>query len=233
MISVVMPIYNEGTSIFANLQKTREVMKLAGDFEIIPVNDGSTDQSQSEIDRIASLFSDIRPLHIVHTGKGEALRQGALLSQGEWVIFMDSDLDLPPEQILFFIAMQKARKADAVIGSKMHPDSTVDYPFRRRIYSWGYYLLIKFLFNLPLRDTQTGLKLFKRTLLLQALEKTSLKGFAFDLELLAQLSRLKARMVEAPVVVDFKLKFGGIGQKEVIRILSETYRTWRHLQRSL
>ncbi len=232
MISVIMPIYNEGASIFTNLQKTREVMKLAGDFELIPVNDGSTDHSLSEIDRSAASFSEIHPLHIPHSGKGEALRQGALHSQGEWVIFMDSDLDLPPEQILFFIAIQKTQKADAVIGSKMHPDSTVHYPFHRRLYSWSYYLLIKTVFNLPLRDTQTGLKLFKRTVLLQALQKTTLKGFAFDLELLAQLSRLQVKMVEAPVVVDFKHKFGGIGWREIIRILRETYRTWRQLSRN-
>ena len=60
MISVIMPIYNEGASIFTNLQKTREVMKLAGDFELIPVNDGSTDHSHSEIDRSAASFSEIR-----------------------------------------------------------------------------------------------------------------------------------------------------------------------------
>ncbi len=206
-------------------------MRLAGDFEIIPVNDGSTDLSPLEIDRAATTFHEIHPLHLSHSGKGEALRQGALKARGDWVIFMDSDLDLPPEQILFFIAIQKARNADAVIGSKMHTDSTVDYPFHRRLYSWGYYILIKILFNLPLRDTQTGLKLFRKTLLLQALQQTTLKGFAFDLELLAQLSRLKARMVEAPVVVDFKLKFGGIGGKEIFRILNDTYRTWRKLQR--
>jgi glycosyltransferase involved in cell wall biosynthesis len=231
MISVVMPVYNEGGFIFTNLGKTCEVMRLVGEFEIIPVNDGSSDHSREEIDRAAAILSEIRPLHISHSGKGEALRQGTLHAKGEWVIFMDADLDLPPEQILFFVAIQKARKADAVIGSKMHPDSTVDYPFHRRLYSWGYYCLIKILFGLPLRDTQTGLKLFKREILLRALEKTTLKGFAFDLELLTHLSRLQVRMVEAPVVVDFKIKFGGIGGKEVARILGDTLRTWRHLSR--
>lgn len=226
---MVLPVYNEGHSIFSNLEKTREVMKVAGDYELIPVNDGSHDGSREELDRAAAHYPEIRPLHLSHSGKGEALRQGALQAKGEWVIFMDADLDLPPEQILFFIAIQKARKADAVIGSKMHPDSTVDYPFYRRLYSRLYYLLIKFLFGLPLRDTQTGLKLFRRTLLLQALEKTELKGFAFDLELLTHFSRLGAKMVEAPVVVDFKIKFGGIGYREIIDILRETLRVWRHL----
>lgn len=226
-----MPVFNEGSSIFSNLEKTRDVMRASGEYEIIPVNDGSTDTSSLEINRASTLYPEIRPLHISHSGKGEALRQGARHAKGEWVIFMDSDLDLPPEQILFFLAMQKARKADAVIGSKMHPDSTVDYPFYRRLYSWLYYFLIKALFGLPLRDTQTGLKLFRRTLLLEALQKTELKGFAFDLELLTHFLRLGAKIVEAPVVVDFKIKFGGIGWRDISSILGDTLHVWRHLSR--
>ena len=110
------------------------------------------------------------------------------------------------------------KKADAVIGSKMHPDSTVDYPLIRRVYSLGYFLLVKFLFGLPVRDTQTGLKLVRRDLLLSALEKTECRGFTLDLELLVRLVQLGAVMVEAPVVVRHTMKFGGIGLPVVWQI---------------
>lgn len=229
--SVIMPLYNEGAHIVGNLERTAGALRLLGDFELIVVDDGSVDQSRAELERAAGLFPELRVIHIEHSGKGEALRRGAAEAKGEFVIFFDADLDLPPEQILFFIALQRARNADAVIGSKMHPDSTVDYPFIRRVYSLGYFMLVKLLFGLPVRDTQTGLKLVRRDLLVRALTETRVKGFAFDLELLVHLVRLHAQMVEAPVVVDFKIKFGGIGFATVWEIFIETFRTWWRLRR--
>ena len=207
-------------------------MRMLGPFEMILVNDGSSDNSGEEIARLAGKFpGEIVSLHLTRSGKGEALRRGAQEAHGEFVVFIDADLDLPPEQILFFVAIQRVKKADAVIGSKMHPDSTVDYPLRRRIYSLGYFWLVKFLFGLPVRDTQTGLKLVRRDLLLKALEKTESRGFTLDLELLARLVQLGAVMVEAPVVVRHSMKFGGIGLPVVWQIFRDTWQTWRRVRK--
>jgi glycosyltransferase involved in cell wall biosynthesis len=229
-ISVVMPLYNEGACITSNVEQTLGVLRLLGPFEIILVNDGSSDNSGEEIARLAAKFpGEILSLQLPRSGKGEALRRGAQDARGEFVVFIDADLDLPPEQILFFIAIQRVKKADAVIGSKMHPDSTVDYPLVRRIYSLGYFWLVKFLFGLPVRDTQTGLKLVRRDLLLKALEKTESRGFTLDLELLVRLVQLGAVMVEAPVVVQHSFKFGGIGLGTVWQIFRDTWRVWRRV----
>jgi hypothetical protein len=166
-LSVVMPLYNEGAHITPNVEQTLSALRMLGPFEIILVNDGSSDNSGEEIARLAENYSgEVVSLHLPRSGKGEALRQGAQAARGDYVVFLDADLDIPPEQILFFVAIQRVKKADAVIGSKMHPDSTVDYPLIRRIYSLGYYVLVKALFGLRVRDTQTGLKLVRRDLLL-------------------------------------------------------------------
>jgi glycosyltransferase involved in cell wall biosynthesis len=227
-ISVVMPLYNEGANITSNVEQTRGALRLLGSSEIILVNDGSSDNSGEEIARLAEKFpGEIVSLQLPRSGKGEALRRGTQQARGEFVVFIDADLDLPPEQILFFIAIQRVKKADAVIGSKMHPDSTVDYPLRRRIYSVGYFWLVKFLFGLPVRDTQTGLKLVRRDLLIKALEQTESSGFTLDLELLVRLVQLGAVMVEAPVVVQHSFKFGGIGLGTVWQIFRDTWRVWR------
>jgi glycosyltransferase involved in cell wall biosynthesis len=232
-ISLVMPAYNEGPRIRANLAATATALRvLGGGFEMIVVDDGSADNSAEEITSAACEIPELRPLLVGHAGKGEALRHGARQARGEFVIFFDADLDIPPEQILFFIAVQRAKKADAVIGSKMHPDSTVDYPLRRRFYSWGYFLLTQMLFGLPVRDTQTGLKLVRRDLLLAALDRTQARGFTLDLELLVHLVRLGARMVEAPVVVQFHMKFGGIGIGTAWAILGETLEIWQRTRLS-
>ena len=227
-LSVVMPLFNEGAHITPNVEQTLSALRMLGPFEIILVNDGSSDNSGEEIARLAENYSgEVVSLHLPRSGKGEALRQGAQAARGEYVVFLDADLDIPPEQILFFVAIQRVKKADAVIGSKMHPDSTVDYPLIRRVYSLGYYVLVKALFGLRVRDTQTGLKLVRRDLLLQALEKTESRGFTLDLELLVRLAQLGAVMVEAPVVVEYKMKFGGIGLPVVWQIFRDTWRVWR------
>ena len=227
-LSIVMPLYNEGARITSNVDQTMAVLRMLGPFEIILVNDGSSDNSADEIARLAEKSpTEIISLQLPRSGKGEALRRGAQAARGEFVVFIDADLDLPPEQILFFVAIQRVKKADAVIGSKMHPDSTVDYPFIRRVYSLGYFWLVKFLFGLPVRDTQTGLKLIRRSLLLKALEKTQSRGFTLDLELLVRLVQLGAVMVEAPVVVQLSMKFGGIGLPVVWQIFRDTWKVWR------
>ena len=231
-LSVVMPLHNEGAQIASNVEQTLGVLRMLGPFEMILVNDGSSDNSGEEIARLAEKHpGEIVSLQLPRSGKGEALRQGALAARGEFVVFIDADLDLPPEQILFFVAIQRVKKADAVIGSKMHPDSTVEYPLKRRIYSLGYFYLVKFLFGLPVRDTQTGLKLVRRDLLLRALEKTECRGFALDLELLVRLVQLGAVMVEAPVVVQHSMKFGGIGLPVVWQIFRDTWLVWRRVRK--
>jgi glycosyltransferase involved in cell wall biosynthesis len=227
-ISVVMPLYNEGAKITANVDQTMAALRMLGPFELVLVNDGSSDNSGEEIRRLAEKFpQEVVTLNLTRSGKGEALRRGAQQARGEFVVFLDADLDLPPEQILFFVAIQRVKKADAVIGSKMHPDSTVDYPLIRRVYSIGYFWLVKLLFGLPVRDTQTGLKLVRRDLLLAALEKTESRGFTLDLELLVRLVQLGAVMVEAPVVVQHSMKFGGIGLPVVWQIFRDTWEVWR------
>jgi glycosyltransferase involved in cell wall biosynthesis len=226
ILSVVMPLYNEGGHLYENIARTVRVMRKFAPFELIAVNDGSSDNSQAEMDRAAAEFPEVRGLALVHAGKGEALRQGTEIAQGKFVIFIDADLDLPPEQIVLFLALQQVRGADAVIGCKMHPDSTIHYPLIRRFYSRGYFVLTRLLFRLPVRDTQTGLKLVRRDFLVRAIAKTSLKGYAFDLELLVRLVQEGAKMVEAPVVVYHRTRFGRIGLRTVLGIFSDTWRTW-------
>jgi hypothetical protein len=90
---------------------------------------------------------------------------------------------------------------------------------------------VKLLFGLPVRDTQTGLKLVRRNLLLKALDQTESRGFTLDLELLVRLVQLGAVMVEAPVVVQHSIKFEGIGLRVVWQIFRDTWQTWRRVQR--
>lgn len=162
-LSVLMPAYNEETIIYANaLEAARQISPLADDYELLVIDDGSSDRTKAEIERAAAENPKIRCIsYQPNQGKGGALREGTAHATGDYVAFCDADLDLAPEQLADFIDRMQRENADVVIGSKMHPESKVDYPAIRRVYSWGYYILLLILFRLNVRDTQTGLKLFK------------------------------------------------------------------------
>ena len=90
---------------------------------------------------------------------------------------------LNPEGVTFSVA-KELKAADIVVGSKRHPKSVVQYPWHRRIVSGCYFTLVKWFVGLPITDTQTGMKLFKREVLGPALDRMLVKTYAFDLELL-------------------------------------------------
>ncbi|HEY2475440.1 MAG TPA: glycosyltransferase [Candidatus Cybelea sp.] len=207
MLSIVMPAYNEAHSIADNVCETVETMRGLGlDFEIVVVDDGSMDGTHTAAIDALRVWPDI--VRVVrcrrNQGKGNALICGTSYSKGDYVAFLDADMDLHPEQLEHFFTIMNARDADAVIGSKFHPESRVDYPRLRRVYSFFYFMLVRSLFGLPVRDTQTGIKLFKRGMLEHVLPRVLVKRFAFDLELLANAHHFGYRVVEAPVEVNFK-----------------------------
>ena len=94
--------------------------------------------------------------------------------------------------------------ADIVVASKRHPVSRVEYPWVRKLYSWGYFAIVRVLFGLRLTDTQTGLKVFKREVLDAVLPKIRINDFAFDIEILAVARHLGfTRIYESPVQIDW------------------------------
>jgi hypothetical protein len=112
--------------------------------------------------------------------------------------------------------------ADVVIGSKRHPQSDVQVPFVRRILSTGYFFFVWLLFGLPLRDTQTGIKMFKRDILRSVLPRLCVKRFAFDLEVLVNVHRAGARIAEAPVKVRSQRLAQRIRYRDVKTIFIDT-----------
>ncbi len=208
-LSIILPAFNEGAHIFANIGKVRDAFLGKLSFEIIVVDDGSPDNTFAEASRAAQQWPEARAFRQKHNaGKGEALKRGFRESRGELVAFLDADLDIPPSQVEVLMATMDRAGADAVIGSKRHPDSELDYPWHRKFFSYQYYLLIKLLFGLPLLDTQTGVKLFKRAALADCFPRILVKAFAFDIELLAVLHSRGYRIVDAPVVIEFHGRFG-------------------------
>jgi glycosyltransferase involved in cell wall biosynthesis len=206
-LSVVVPAYREGKQIFSNLTRLiGELDKLETDYEVIVVSDGNTDATVHEAKRVPS--AKIKVFHYpMNVGKGFALSLGVAQAAGDLVTFIDADMELDPANIGGFIEIMEKSNCDAVIGSKRHPMSKVSYPTFRRFQSWVYQMVVRVLFNLNVRDTQTGLKLFRRQVLKEALPLLAIKKFAFDLELLVVAAQLGYRNVcEAPIALDYRFE---------------------------
>ena len=205
MLSIVVPAYNEGEHIYDNLMTIDKALKaFTSDYEIIAVNDGSKDNTGAEVARAAHDNPNIKDFgYEVNRGKGGAVSWGAVNSKGDIVGFIDADLDLSPDFIKMYFEEMNASGADIVIGSKMHKDSKLEYPFARKVFSICYYIMLKVLFGLKCHDTQTGLKLYRGSIIREIAPLRKIDGYAFDIELLALASKKKAKLIEMPVELNY------------------------------
>ena len=201
-VTLVVPYYNPGKALSNHISELSAVLESKElSYEIIAVSDGSTDGSPDTLDGLLPLVLSNVELPRNY-GKGHALRVGLAQGRGKYLGFIDADGDIPAYQVAALVDLIRDTRPDIVTGSKRHPDSDVYYPPIRRVYSWGYQLLIKVLFNLSVTDTQTGLKVIRREVLAQVLPLMVEKRFAFDLELFVVAKRLGfTDVVEAPVVI--------------------------------
>lgn len=201
-VTVVVPYFNPGPALRGNIEDVTAVLAGSGaTFEIIAVSDGCTDGSEATLE---GLDPDVVRTIVLpdNQGKGEALRVGLAASRGRYVGFIDADGDVDATVLASFVSLVRMYEPDVVLGSKRHPLSRVDYPALRRVYSVGYQQLVRALFRLNIRDSQTGVKLVKREVLAASLARMVEKRFAFDLELFVVARHLGySRFLEAPVVI--------------------------------
>ncbi len=227
-LSVILPAYNKDSEVFEAVSRLVFELKHLNkyDWEIIVVDDASHDQTLREAIRSKVFNGNTDRIKIysynLNQGKGFALYYGFKQSIGDLVVFMDSDLDLPADNLPQIINMYESTKADIVIGSKRHPQSLVHYPFFRRFQSKTYQLFIKSLFNLDISDTQVGLKLFKRKVLEGCFPRIVVKTFAFDLEMLivAKLMGFN-KIIEAPITLKYNFS-STIRVNTILRIIQDT-----------
>jgi len=231
-LSIIMPAFNLGPSIAGNIMAVHNLFSGKLPFEIIAVDDGSSDNTKNEIGKIASSHPAVKPVFLRrNSGKGAALKHGFEMSKGSYVLFLDADLDIPPHQVAFFFDAIGKENVDMVIASKHHPDSFIEsYPWHRKLVSAVYYRLIKLLVNLPVRDTQTGMKLFKREVLEFAIPRMLVKQFAFDIELLAIANEKGYRFAECPVTLNIQATWPMVSASSVKQVLIDTLAVFYRLR---
>lgn len=204
LLSLVVPAYKQERTIIENIKDLKlALVHLNIPYEIIVVVDGKQDKTFENAKKMSS--SSVRILgYKQNQGKGHAIKYGVLHAKGDIVGFIDAGMDIDPTGIAMLINHMEWYEADIVIGSKLHPVSQVDYPLWRKILSWGYRSLTRLLFGFRVRDTQVGMKVFKKNVADKVFPLLLVKHFAFDVEVLAVAYALGyKRIFEAPIRLTF------------------------------
>ena len=234
-ITVVMPAYNEGVKIKNNLLKaSATISAFVKNYKIIAVNDGSHDNTSEEIQAAALEDSHIRYLdYPENKGKGYAIRLGVNYANADYIAFLDSDLELDPSMLRYFLKALLSENADIAIGSKLHKKSKLEYPFFRRIMSIGYFVMLKIIFRLNIKDTQTGIKLFRGPVIKSICADLITDGFAFDIEILATANNMGCKIIEMPIKLKFersRKEKSRFSSRIILKIFKDTLKIKRKLK---
>lgn len=205
LLSVVIPSYKQEKTILQDIKNiTNSLDKLECKYEIIVVIDGKVDNTYEILKKHKS--SKVKILYYEkNQGKGHAVRVGMLAAKGDIIGFMDAGMDIHPTGFNMLLNHMEWYDADVIVGSKLHPVSKVNYPFYRKVLSRGYRFITHLLFGFKVRDTQVGLKFFKRKVVRDVLPRLVVKKYAFDIEILAVSYLLGYKKIyEAPIRINFK-----------------------------
>lgn len=203
-LSLIVPVYRQEHIIHKNILQIKEVLdNIRYDYEIIVVVDGMVDKSYEKV-----INAHIPKVTCVsyqeNQGKSYAIRVGMSIAKGDYVMFLDSGMEIDPNGISMLLEHMEWYNADIIVGSKRHPASLIHYSLSRKILSYGYYYAVKMLFGIKVHDTQAGIKIFRKQVLERILPRLVEKKFAGDLEILvvANLIGYK-RIFEAPIKLNY------------------------------
>ncbi len=205
-LSLIIPVYKQEKIIIKNLHRIKVILDhIRYDYEIIVIIDGIVDKSFEKI--VKAKIPKIKCLiYKENHGKSFAIRLGMDKAIGDYVMFLDSGMEIDPNGISMLLEHMEWYDADIIVGSKRHLASKVDYSLQRKILSQGYYYFVKFLFGLKIHDTQAGIKIFRKGVLEKILPRLLEKKFAGDLEMLVVANTLGfKRIYEAPIKLNYKL----------------------------
>lgn len=199
-LSVIVPAYNEENRLLPTLlEAVRFLDEEGGSYEIIVVDDGSTDKTVEMVEGLGAPSVRVKRLP-QNRGKGYAVKAGVLESQGQLVLFIDADGSTPFNQ-LSLLKKALVPGIGIAFGSRALPSDTakIDAKFHRKLLGRVFNLLVNLLAIPGVKDTQCGFKLFTREAADLLFPQQTIDGFAFDVELLLLALRSGVKFREVPV----------------------------------
>jgi dolichyl-phosphate beta-glucosyltransferase len=193
-LSLVLPAYDEAPRIGPALDELfaylRDTPPVAGELEVVVVDDGSTDDTAAIVEarpEAAGALPGVvlRVLRVPHGGKGAAVRAGMLDARGALVVFADADMATPPDQLPRLLAALADH--DVALGSRIQPDGSdmrASQPGYRRLLGKVFHLLASVWVVGPVQDTQCGFKGFTRAAARDLFARQQVTSIVFDVEII-------------------------------------------------
>lgn len=197
--SLILPSYNEGPTFKKSVQKIlKELTPLKERWEIIFVEDKSTDDTRLEVEKLVLAIPNSRVIyHKKNEGRGKSVVDGILKAKGSICGFMDVDCEISPAYIPIFIREIK-KGNDMTIANRYYEGKFNS--ISRLLASKVYFKLAQFLLNLPFNDTEAGFKFFNRERIMPILKSTKEKGWFWDTEICANAYMSGLKISEVPVL---------------------------------
>ena len=203
MMSIVIPAYNEEKRIAGSLLETCAYMNDFGlEYEIIVVDDGSSDGTGRTVDHIAMHVRNVRLVRYEkNRGKGHALRTGVLGTKGDLILVMDADLSTPMEELRKLMPYLSEGGFDIAIGSRALALSDIikKQPWWRRGMGKMFNKIVKAIVIGGFNDTQCGFKLFRGVVGRNLFGEAKINRFAYDVEILALARKKGYGIQEVPI----------------------------------
>jgi glycosyltransferase involved in cell wall biosynthesis len=226
-LSLVFPVFDEEENIGPLLDHALHIApRLAREFEIVVVDDGSRDRSAIVVGERARRHRSIRLIqHASNRGYGAALRAGLREARGELVFFSDADLQFDLEELA--VLLDHASEFDVVAGYR----SPRRDPWGRRVLAGGWGALVRVLFDLPVRDIDCAFKVFHRRVL-EAIPLASIGAFV-NTEILVRARSAGFRIHQVPVTHRRRQRGrqSGASPRVILRALVELATLYGELRR--
>jgi len=233
LLSIFFPMWNEEAYLHRAVRAAKEISERLvadgeiGDYEIIVVDDASTDATGALADALAAADRHVRVVHHPHNRKlGGSIKSGFEAAKGDLVLYTDADL--PFEMIELVRAVRVMRTYEADIVSAYRLDRTGEGP-RRAVYSWGYNWLIHALFGTRLRDINFAFKLCRGRVLDHV--TLSSEGSFIDAELIIRAQRSGFEIVQ--IGVDYFPRTRGISTLSSFGVIRTMLREMASLREDL
>lgn len=201
-LSIIIPAYNESKRLPLTLiDVDKHLAKIDYTYEILVMNDGSKDNTAEVAQKMSAHIKNLKVVdNPVNRGKGAVVRDGMLIGQGNYRLFMDADNATSIDHFEKMIAHFKAG-ADVVIGSRAVKGAELDppEPIYRQIPGKLGNLLIQLLLLPGIWDTQCGFKAFSERAAEEIFSMMKITGWGFDIESLALAKELGYKIQEIPV----------------------------------